>query len=152
MPSAPCQPAAPAAWTNPELELEIATLLRVRTQVNETIEPLRAAGKLGKSLDAAVTLMVRTEDPVTRILEKHRDFLPELFIVSHVTMESQTGAATEAARESTTTDATKALHVSVQPCSELNLSRCPRYWRWVPALAASARGEVCPRCAEALEA
>ncbi len=49
-------PAAPADWTQPELEAEVAALLRVRTQVNEAIEPLRAARQLGKSLDAAVTL------------------------------------------------------------------------------------------------
>ena len=130
-------PAAPAEWTSAEVESDLATLLKVRTQVNEAIEPLRAGGKLGKSLDAAVTIHGAADDAVFRVLEKHRDFLPELFIVSHVTLGSATGAA---------------LHVTVRPCSELDFVRCPRCWRWVPALESSSHGDVCPRCAEALKA
>jgi isoleucyl-tRNA synthetase len=149
-------PVAPATWTNADLEAEVAALLRVRAQVNEAIEPLRAAGKLGRSLDAAVTLIVPAEDSVARVLEKHRDFLPELFIVSHVTVGSDMGASAEAAtRVSTTTDASAkagaALLVTVRPCSELDLSWCPRCWRWVPALEVSSHGEICPRCVEALK-
>jgi isoleucyl-tRNA synthetase len=129
-------PVAPATWTNGEVEADIAALLKVRSQVNEAIEPLRAAGKLGKSLDAAVTLTGPSDDAVFRVLEKHRDFLPELFIVSHVTLVPATGGL---------------LSAGARPCSELNYLRCPRCWRWVPALEASSHGEVCPRCAEALQ-
>ena len=128
-------PVAPAEWTDAALEAEVAALLKVRALVNESIEPLRAAGKLGKSLDAAVALTPAAGDPLALILERHRAFLPELFIVSHVTLEPAAGSA---------------LGVSVQPCSELGFVRCPRCWRWVPALHASAHGELCPRCAEAL--
>ena len=128
-------PVAPAAWTNAEVDGDVASLLKVRAQVNEAIEPLRAAGKLGKSLDASVTLTAPADDAVFRVLEKHRDFLPELFIVSHVTLMPATGTA---------------LSAGVRPCSELNYVRCPRCWRWVPALQATSHGEVCPRCAEAL--
>jgi isoleucyl-tRNA synthetase len=130
-------PVAPVAWTNAEVEAEVAALLTVRARVTEAIEPERAAGKLGKSLDAAVALTVDPDDATGRILEKHRDFLPELFIVSHVTLGSAKGAA---------------LHVAVRPCAEQGLVRCPRCWRWVPALESTAHGETCPRCAEALKA
>jgi isoleucyl-tRNA synthetase len=129
-------PEVAAEWTDVAIEAEVSALLRVRAQVNEAIEPLRAAGKLGKSLDAAVTLTAASDDPVAKVLEKHRDFLPELFIVSHVTLASATGGA---------------LHVSVRPCSELGFSRCPRCWRWVPVLETSSNGELCPRCVEALK-
>ncbi|MDO8542788.1 MAG: isoleucine--tRNA ligase [Opitutaceae bacterium] len=124
-------------WTNAEIEADVATLLRVRAMVNETIEPQRAAGKLGKSLDAAITISGAADSAEFRVLEKHRDFLPELFIVSHVTLGSATGVA---------------LHVHVRPCSELSFKRCPRCWRWVPAMESSSHGDVCPRCAEALKA
>jgi len=130
-------PVAPAAWTNPGLDAEVAALLKVRALVNETIEPQRAAGKLGKSLDAAVALTVGAEDPVYGVLEKHRDFLPELFIVSHVTLTPAPGAA---------------LSVGVRPCSELGFERCPRCWRWVPALETGVHGKICPRCTVALSA
>jgi len=133
-------PVAPVAWTNAGIETDVATLLRVRSQVNEAIEPLRAAGKLGKSLDAAVTLTAASGDAVLSVLEKHRDFLPELFIVSHVSI-TPAGAPAEAG----------AVAIGVRPCSELGFVRCPRCWRWVPALAASAVGDVCPRCVEALK-
>jgi isoleucyl-tRNA synthetase len=129
-------PVPPEAWSNPTLESEVATLLRVRAQVNEAIEPLRAAGKLGKSLDAAIVISVPAADPVAGLLEKHREALAELFIVSHVSLAA--GAAEK-------------LHVAVRPCSELNFVRCPRCWRWVPVLATTAQGDVCPRCVTALE-
>jgi isoleucyl-tRNA synthetase len=127
-------PVAPEAWTDPEIEAEVSALLKIRNQVTEAIEPHRAAGKLGKSLDAALTLSAPAEDAGFKLLEKHRDFLAELFIVSHVAL-----APTE-----------NTLNVSVRQCQELGYHRCPRCWRWVPVLEATAQGEVCPRCAEAL--
>ena len=130
-------PVVPAEWTNPALESEVAALLKVRAQVNEAIEPHRAAGKLGKSLDADVTLTGAPQDENFRLLEKHRDFLPELFIVSHVTLAPSAGSA---------------LAVSVRSCSELGHVRCPRCWRWVPALETNPTfGDVCPRCSDALK-
>jgi isoleucyl-tRNA synthetase len=104
-------------------------------QVNEAIEPQRAAGKLGKSLDAAVTLGGAAGDETFKTLEKHRDFLAELFIVSHVTLAPAMGPAITA---------------DIRPCSELGFARCPRCWRWVPTLQPGSHGDVCPRCAEAL--
>lgn len=128
-------PVAPSEWTNDALAAEVTALLAVRVQVNESIEPLRAAGKLGKSLDAAVTLHPAAGETVT-VLHKHAAFLPELFIVSEVSITPV------ASGEKST--------VSVQPASELGRARCPRCWRSVPALEQTAHGEVCPRCAEAL--
>jgi isoleucyl-tRNA synthetase len=128
-------PVAPANWTNAEIENDAAVLLKVRAQVNEAIEPLRAAGKLGKSLDASITLSGAADDAAFRVLEKHRDFLPELFIVSHVVLAPRAG---------------EPFSIAVRPCGELGDVRCPRCWRWVPLLGPSSHGEVCPRCAEAL--
>jgi isoleucyl-tRNA synthetase len=116
----------------------MAALLRVRTKVNEALEPLRAAGRIGKSLDAAVILHVAPGDPLKRALEDHRDALAETFIVS----EAVIGAPAEAGAP---------VSIDVRPCSEAGLTRCPRCWRWVPSLQAHPLGEVCPRCTEALE-
>jgi isoleucyl-tRNA synthetase len=127
-------PAAPAEWTNDGLAAEVAVLLKVRTQVNESIEPLRAGGRIGKSLDAAVILSSAADDVTLKVLEKHRDFLPELFIVSHVSLSP----------------ASAPLTVGVRPASELGHVKCPRCWRSVPALTPTTHGEVCPRCATAL--
>ena len=129
-------PVAPAAWTNAEIDADVAALLKVRALVNETIEPQRAAGKLGKSLDAAITLSAPADDVTFRLLEKHREFLPELFIVSQVGLTPATAAST--------------LNITVRHAQELSHTRCPRCWRWVPALKTTHQGDVCPRCAEAL--
>ena len=126
-------PSAPMEWTNAEIEADVAALIRIRTLVNEAIEPARQAGKIGKSLDAAVTISAPVGDASLAVLAKHRDFLPELFIVSQVTL----------------TDA-PSFTVTVAHCQELGYVRCPRCWRWVPALTTTPHGEVCPRCAEAL--
>ena len=134
-------PVAPTSWTNADTAADIAELLKVRALVNESIEPHRAAGKLGKSLDAAVTLTAAAGSPEFRVLEKHRGFLAELFIVSHVTL----------APSAATPEGAPAVSVSVQPCSELGFVRCPRCWRWVPALEATAHGDLCPRCVAALK-
>ena len=128
-------PVAFANWTSADTESDVAALLKIRSQVTEAIEPHRAAGRLGKSLDAAVTLTAAPDSAEFRVLEKHRDFLPELFIVSHVTLTPATGAVS----------------VGVRACSELGFVRCPRCWRWVPALEATSHGDVCPRCVEALQ-
>jgi isoleucyl-tRNA synthetase len=129
-------PVAPAEWTEDALAADFAELLKVRAKVNETLEPLRQAGKLGKSLDAAVTLEVAGADPLDPVLRRHETFLPELLIVSHVTL-AETPAAT-------------ALAVAARPAAELGHVRCPRCWRWVPALQPAGEHEVCPRCAEAI--
>ena len=135
-------PIAPASWSDAGLESDVATLLRIRSQVTEAIEPHRAAGKLGKSLDAAVTLTAATGSPEYRVLAQHRDFLAELFIVSQVTLSASPGAAADGA---------PAVSVLVQACAELGFVRCPRCWRWVPALETTTHGDLCPRCVDALK-
>ena len=128
-------PEAPANWVSPGHEADVTALLKIRTQVNEAIEPHRAAGKLGKSLDAAVTLTAPENSTEYRVLEQHVHFLPELFIISHVSLSAAAGDVS----------------VSVRPCSEHNLVRCPRCWRWVPTIEATPLGDLCPRCAAALK-
>ncbi|MBI5768223.1 MAG: isoleucine--tRNA ligase [Verrucomicrobia bacterium] len=128
-------PEAPANWTSAAVDSDVAALLKARSAVTAAIEPHRAAGKLGKSLDAALTLTAGADLPV---LEKHRTFLPELFIVSQVAV-----AAAPAG------DAT--LGIAVVPAADLGCHRCPRCWRWVPALEKSPHGDVCPRCIDALK-
>ncbi len=128
-------PVAPAAWRNPAVESDLAALLQLRTRVNETLEPLRQAGTIGKSLDAVLTLTGAPGDPAFAVLEKHREFLPELFIVSQVTLTAQSGGN---------------LTISARHARESGFVRCPRCWRWVQALKQTPSGDVCPRCVDAL--
>ncbi|WP_404421424.1 isoleucine--tRNA ligase [Nibricoccus sp. IMCC34717] len=130
-------PVAPAAWTNPEADTAFAAILRTRSAVTEAIEPLRAAGKLGKSLDAAVRLVLGKQDSSASALTGNLATLPELFIVSQVDVRDGTEEGTS---------------VEVHACESLGLQRCPRCWRWVPALETTSRGNACPRCSKALSA
>jgi isoleucyl-tRNA synthetase len=124
-------PVAPAEWSNPELATEFDQLLKLRAKATETLEPLRQAGTIGKSLDAVLTVAATAASP----LHKHRDSLPEFFIVSSVALEPSAAAE---------------VTLTARPAAEASLTRCPRCWRWVPKFVSHPHGEVCPRCAEAL--
>jgi len=129
-------PVPPAEWTDAGIDADVTSLLGVRVRVNEAIEPLRAAGRLGKSLDAAVVVHGSPGSPEFDALRRHEALLPELFIVSRVGLGPSEGSPS--------------MSVAVTPCSDLGLARCPRCWRWVPALESSPGGNVCPRCIAAL--
>jgi isoleucyl-tRNA synthetase len=128
-------PTAPTEWTDATLEADFAALLKLRAKVTESLEPLRQAGNIGKSLDATLSFSGASESAEMVALAKHRDFLPEFFIVSSVALEPQAGAA---------------LEIKSLNAREAGNTRCPRCWRWVPALTHSPHGEICPRCADAL--
>ncbi len=128
-------PVAPAEWTNPALAADFDHLFKLRAKVTEALEPLRQAGTIGKSLDAVLSLSGASDDAAYATLEKHRAFLPEFFIVSDVSLEPKPGSV---------------VSISSRNAKEAGHVRCPRCWRWVPTLSVTPQGEVCPRCAEAL--
>ncbi|MCM2274923.1 MAG: isoleucine--tRNA ligase [Candidatus Didemnitutus sp.] len=128
-------PVAPAEWTDAALDTEFAALLKLRAKVTESLEPLRQAGTIGKSLDAVLTFAGFAADGTSAALEKHRASLAEFFIVSQVAVEPNPAAA---------------LEIKAFNARETGHNRCPRCWRWVPALTATPHGDICPRCAEAL--
>jgi isoleucyl-tRNA synthetase len=128
-------PEIPSDWKNDTIAADVAALLKVRSAVNQSIEPARQEGRIGKSLDAAIKLSVPMGDSLSAVLDRYRAFLPELFIVSSVQVE------TVSAEE---------LAISVQHAEELGYERCPRCWRWEPSLVETPQGAVCARCAEAL--
>jgi isoleucyl-tRNA synthetase len=97
------------------------------------MERLRQDKKIGQSLEAAVVV---TGDPVDAdfaLLAAHQALLTELWIVSSVQLKPQAGTP---------------LAFAVDKAEGV---RCPRSWRWVPALVEAGRfGMVSPRCREAL--
>jgi isoleucyl-tRNA synthetase len=126
---------APAKWADPALAGEFEQLFKARARVTEALEPLRQAGAIGKSLDAIVALASAGGDSARGALEKYEKFLPELFIVSEVSLQAQTGPEPV---------------IIARHAKETGHTRCPRCWRWVQALKSTPHGEVCPRCEEAL--
>jgi isoleucyl-tRNA synthetase len=129
-------PVAPADWTDVELAAEFASLLMYRMQATEQLEVQgRKTGAIGKSLDATLKISVSHNEPIGSVLTKYQTFLPEFLIVSAVVLETHSGPG---------------IDTLVFRAESGGDRRCPRCWRWVPALHSHAQGEVCPRCTEAL--
>jgi isoleucyl-tRNA synthetase len=126
-------PVAPAAWRNDALEADFAACSSCAPASPRALNPLRQAGTIGKSLDAILAISGQADD--FAVLGRHHGFLPELFIVSQVDLDTKASAT---------------LEVAPRHAKEAGHTRCPRCWRWVPKVVHTPHGEVCPRCAEAL--
>jgi isoleucyl-tRNA synthetase len=130
-------PVAPAEWTSPELAAEFEhVILEVRVEANARLESLRQQGGIGKALDATVRIAGKSGSQFAAVL-KHQAELAELLNVSLVEVKE--------------TASDQPCAIDVIPARELGFVRCPRCWRWVPALGPTAYGAVCPRCADALK-
>ncbi|WP_309386148.1 isoleucine--tRNA ligase [Cerasicoccus frondis] len=104
-------------------------------QVNLPLEKLREEKVIGANLEAKVSITATEEDPLLKLLTKYEADLPELFIVSQVTLATKTDGEVEIT----------AAHADGE--------RCPRSWRWVEELVpAGDFGNVSPRDRDALKA
>jgi isoleucyl-tRNA synthetase len=121
-----------AAYVDPELISRWERLMRIRDDVNRALEAERQAKTIGNSLGAKVIVRAGGDD--ARLLERYREDLPMLFIVSQV--ELQPGAA----------DAP--LEVTV---ARADGEKCARCWRTVATVAsAGPTAGLCDRCVDAL--
>ncbi|MEM6822921.1 MAG: class I tRNA ligase family protein, partial [Verrucomicrobiota bacterium] len=105
--------------------------LELRREVNEKLEVLRRDKKIGKSLEAVVTLPSRRDCGIAEAE------LAELFIVSLVRFS-------EDAKE-----------IEVVPAERIGFKKCPRCWGYFPQDALGAdknHPELCQRCTEAVVA
>ncbi len=115
-------------------------LIALRNDVNGVLESARAAKRIGKPLEAAVTLRP-TEEESRGMLESLSDMdLEELFIVSKcLVAEDETEAEAAAAAHGSQYPG---LHISVV---EAPGTKCPRCWKH--AESADPETGLCPRCA-----
>ncbi len=125
-------PADAGTFADADLVARWERLMRIRDDVNRALEAERQAKTIGNSLGAKVILRVGGED--ARLLERYRDDLPMLFIVSQVELEA--GAADTP------------LTVTVAPAEG---EKCARCWRTVASVSsAAATSGLCNRCIDAL--
>jgi len=106
-------------------------LLTIRGQVNDCLEQLRRDKKIGKSLEAVVSL------PESLPLNLSDEEWAEICIVSAVERSGQAGM------------------VSARPAAEAGWEKCPRCWSFHPADRLGQHvdhPECCPRCTEAMTA
>ena len=124
----------PAMWANAELISTWARLLEVRETVNAALEAKRKDKVIGNSLGARVT--ITASGPIAALLERYRDELPALFIVSDADLRmGETGGADD-------------VRVEVEKAPGVKCERC---WRYVPAVRTEPDwAGICDRCVEAL--
>jgi isoleucyl-tRNA synthetase len=127
-------PTVPESWRMAGTAGEVEQLLDIRDAVNEKLEALRADKKIGKSVEAALSLSVQPDSELAGILRKHSEQLAELYIVSTVTIIPDANSDP----------------VSID-VSVADGERCPRCWRTVAEQQPTSFGPVCPRCADALK-
>jgi isoleucyl-tRNA synthetase len=124
----------PATWADSEVVGTWERLLEVRETVNAALEAKRKDKVIGNSLGARVT--VTASGPIGALLERHREDLPMLFIVSDIDLQiGPAGAADE-------------VRVEVEKAPGVKCERC---WRFVPAVRTEPDwAGICDRCVEAL--
>jgi len=126
-----------------DLEEEWRRLLEVRGEVYRILESLRAAKEIGSGLEAQVTLACENSE-LQALLEKHRDELPGLFIVSAVNLLGQKDEMPQ----------------GLSPAAELvgiymgagkaSGEKCERCWNWTADVGKAGFEGVCGRCAGVL--
>ena len=118
------------------------TAIRVRSDVNGVLERARADKRIGKSLEAHVTLSA-LDAPAAEALKAVREMnLAELFIVSNVSV------ADERARENAVTGSGANFPGLTIEVTEAPGTKCPRCW--MHSEQANEEG-LCPRCAEVMK-
>jgi len=121
------------------------TLIALRDDVNGVLEAARAAKRIGKPLEAAVSLYA-ADDEAKAALESVKDMdLAELFIVSKCVM-----AETDAADETATCGAGSKLAGLRIAVTEAAGTKCPRCW--MHSEDADPETGLCPRCAAVVAA
>ena len=119
------------------------TLISLRDDVNGVLEAARGAKRIGKPLEAAVTLTVK-DQAAKEALDSISDMnLSELFIVSACLIEEDAQEDSQAV----TGEGTKnpGLRISVK---EAPGTKCPRCW--MHSTQAQPETGLCPRCAQVL--
>ena len=116
------------------------TLISVRSDVNGVLEAARGAKRIGKSLEAAVTLTVK-DQAAKEAVETISDMdLRDLFIVSSCLIaEDETVDEAAVTGEGSNNPG---LHISVK---EAPGTKCPRCW--MHSVDAQPETGLCPRCA-----
>ena len=131
-------PAYQPAYAFPEVEKKYDALFTYRDDVMKALELSRAAGTIGKSLEACVTVCGDEKNEAFALFREFEPILPEIFIVSSVELCSgpaPAGAFTETA---------SGIAVAVRPASG---EKCVRCWVSSEACTHDEDGQaLCERC------
>lgn len=125
-------PQADPTWINPELLTRMDRLIAIRKEVYKMLEELRSKKEIGSGLEAHVKITAQGED--LKALQDYQNYLPELFIVSQVTLSS----GPYAPPYTIVTERAKG-------------AKCERCWNYSEHLSDTGfYPGLCPKCIEAL--
>ena len=123
-------PQANAKYIDTELENKWYNLIQFRTKVLKVLEEKRASGEIRSSLEAKVVIGI---NPDNAFLRDFNDILPEVLIVSAVSLEEVSAGEPY-------------INVSKAPGT-----KCPRCWNYSERTGESGSyPDICPKCVRAL--
>ena len=124
------------------LEAKWEKLIAIRNEVAKPLEEARRSKAIGHSLDAWVKLYAGGE--TLELLKQVQEMLPNIFIVSKVTLEDEANAP-EAIFTSDSVDALK-VQVATAPGQ-----KCERCWIYSEEIGSDPKHpDLCPRCAQVM--
>ena len=127
-----------------------ADLLTLREDVNAALEKARSEKKIGKSLEAEVTLCTGPEHGLTPLQEHFENQWADLFLVSRVNVSPSAEISTETSAEDGQgsgqgeNSRIAGVRIRVSPAGG---NKCPRCWKQVSETDADG---LCPRCSKVL--
>jgi isoleucyl-tRNA synthetase len=120
---------------DPQQQQDWTTLLALREQVMKALEEERNSKRIGKSLEAQLT--ITAADPAYSVLARYKDQLRYLFIVSAVNLVQGSG------------NGTGGVHVEVKKADG---QKCERCWNYSPHVGEDKTyPSVCERCSAVLK-
>ncbi|PLB37568.1 isoleucine--tRNA ligase ISM1 [Aspergillus candidus] len=142
----------PAEWQDPSLGTHYHDIMAVGSVIKGMQEQARGQKQMGSSLQSCVHIVLPEGDSAGTALQHNLAELPDLFVVSSVTLGSHGEALPSA-----TTDAEWQYHetyelpsggTGIVYVSAPQSSKCPRCWRYVLEEPEPVEETVCDRCEE----
>ncbi|CUA71013.1 isoleucyl-tRNA synthetase [Rhizoctonia solani] len=137
----------PKAYEDARALYDMQHVLSVRGIVMDTLERIRQEKLLRSALEARVDIKVQGEGPISGILQREKNQLASLFIVSDVTLEGAVDMEHPwASADRDIIIGTECISVRVRPSHG---SKCPRCWKWTAKPPQSTQNDaesLCGRC------
>jgi len=126
------------------LEARWQALMKIRDCVLKVLEEKRTSGIIGSSLEAKIAIYAQANDPYL-LLKEYEDLLPEIFIVSQVTLTSGKSDSKDAFRDEALPD----IYVVVDKADG---NKCMRCWNYSLSVGSDKEHpKVCQRCKGVIE-
>lgn len=141
-------------WLNEPLEKRWEELFRVREEVYKALEVLRARKKIGKSIEARISLYTEEEE-FYHILQEHIEDLPALFIVSetHLVKARYDGQPDEVVHHVPLTGTPEGGYIRYTVgAGPSGNKQCQRCWNYFPTVGKNTtHPTLCSRCVKVVE-